>query len=312
MTDAAPFYNDLAEGPPDGAASWVQTSDGTRLRIGHWAKKAKNGTVLIFPGRTEYIEKYGAIAKLFESNGYATAAIDWRGQGLADRALKDPTVGHVGDFSEYQQDVAAYITYARAQGLPEPYHMIGHSMGGCIGLRAAMNGISVKSAGFSAPMWGIKMNPALRPFAWLSSGIGTKFGFGHLLAPAQRPVEAPGIIDFKDNLLTADRAEFDYFQRQIKARPELGLGNASLGWLNAALREMAALERLPAPDLPSVTLLGSAEAIVDPDAVRARANNWPRGTLVELQDGRHEVMLEIKPIRDRVFSELLKLFDQNR
>ena len=33
--------------------------------------------------------------------------VDWRGQGLADRAFADPMVGHVQDFDQYQRDLDA-------------------------------------------------------------------------------------------------------------------------------------------------------------------------------------------------------------
>ena len=61
MTAPAPFHADLAEGPAGGHALWVNTSDGVRIRIGLWPAGEK-GTVLLLPGRTEYIEKYGRAA----------------------------------------------------------------------------------------------------------------------------------------------------------------------------------------------------------------------------------------------------------
>jgi len=53
--------------------------------VGHWTGQHVKGTVLLFPGRTEYIEKYGPAAADFLARGFATVVIDWRGQGLADR-----------------------------------------------------------------------------------------------------------------------------------------------------------------------------------------------------------------------------------
>ena len=32
----APFFEDVAGGPAGGAAHWLTTSDGTRIRVGHW------------------------------------------------------------------------------------------------------------------------------------------------------------------------------------------------------------------------------------------------------------------------------------
>ncbi|HMB14482.1 MAG TPA: alpha/beta hydrolase, partial [Roseovarius sp.] len=80
--DTAPFFADVAEGPEGGAAWWIRARDDVRLRVGLWNREAPRGTVLLWPGRTEYIEKYGRAAARFASGGYATFAIDWRGQGL--------------------------------------------------------------------------------------------------------------------------------------------------------------------------------------------------------------------------------------
>ncbi|MEM9756932.1 MAG: alpha/beta hydrolase, partial [Pseudomonadota bacterium] len=100
----APLYEDVAEGPPGGAAYWLQAADGVRIRAAMWAEAGARGTILMFPGRTEYIEKYGRLAGDFRRAGYAMACIDWRGQGLADRAAAPRDLGHVGSFEEYQND----------------------------------------------------------------------------------------------------------------------------------------------------------------------------------------------------------------
>ena len=70
MPTSAPIYNDLARGPIGATGHWVKTQDGIRIRIGVWNTGTK-GTVLIFPGRTEYIEKYGDAAEFFKKQNYS-------------------------------------------------------------------------------------------------------------------------------------------------------------------------------------------------------------------------------------------------
>ena len=139
----APFLTDICDIAPNGTAYWLDTSDGVRARAVLWGKETAKGTVLLFPGRTEYAEKYVHTAAALSMGGYATFAIDWRGQGLADRLIDDPLVGHVDRFSDYQRDVAAMVQAADALELPKPYFMIAQSMGGAIGLRALMQGLPV-------------------------------------------------------------------------------------------------------------------------------------------------------------------------
>ncbi|MEM6727697.1 MAG: alpha/beta hydrolase, partial [Pseudomonadota bacterium] len=117
--EAAPLNNDVAEGPPGGQAFWLTTSDGVRIRLAVWPEGEK-GTVLIFPGRTEYAEKYGRAAAEYAARGFATISIDWRGQGIAERLLPDSRIGHVIRFRDYQQDVAAVMEAVAALDLPRP------------------------------------------------------------------------------------------------------------------------------------------------------------------------------------------------
>lgn len=301
-----------AEGPPDGAAFWIMAADGVRLRIGVWGRDAADGTVLLFPGRTECVEKYGRTAGELRALGYATLAIDWRGQGLADRLLANRVLGHVGAFADYQLDVAAMQTQARALGLPEPYFLIGHSMGGCIGLRALTAGMAVRAAAFTAPMWGIGIAPPMRPIAWGLSSLSRPLGFSQLLAPGQARESFILRNDFKGNTLTTDPAMWDYMKAQLVAVPDLALGGPTLRWLNAALREMRSLHALPSPAIPTVTFLGTAESIVDIARVRARMGRWPGGELVMLKNGRHEVMMELPAIRARVMAKLADHFGHFR
>ncbi|MDR9426520.1 MAG: alpha/beta hydrolase [Salibaculum sp.] len=305
-------YNARTACNATGAAHWVSAQDGVRLRLGHWPLDEARGTVLIFPGRTEYVEKYGPAAAEFAARGYAALAIDWRGQGLADRLHDDPAVGHVDRFTDYQHDARAAVDHARALGLPEPFHLLAHSMGGAIGLRAVMEGYPVETAVFSAPMWGISMAPPLRPLAWGLSSVSRPLGFSHVVAPGQQAESYVLREGFEGNTLTSDRAMFDLLEEQLRAEPALGLGGPSLHWLHAALTETRALSQRAAPALPCLCFLGSDEQIVDTSRIRSRMAHWPRGELVILPGARHEVILEKPALRDTVFDRSVALFDDLR
>jgi lysophospholipase len=304
----APLFDDMAQGPEGGAAWWISASDGVRLRVGLWNRDAKGGTVLLFPGRTEYIEKYGRAAAHFAGCGYATLVIDWRGQGLADRLTTDAMAGHVHEFADYQRDVAAMVEAATRLDLPRPWHLLAHSMGGCIGLRAVMQGLDVQTCAFSSPMWGIHMAQALRPVAWSLSWGSRQVGMSHHYAPgtagAHYVLEEP----FESNKLTNDREMYDYMAGQLRAHPELGLGGPSLRWLHEALRETRDLARAPSPDLPCLTILGSDEQIVDVPRVIDRMAHWPGGHLEMVPGGRHETLMDTPDMRGRLLRQLCDFY----
>lgn len=304
----APLFDDVAEGPEGGAAWWLTAADGVRIRIGLWNRHGPKGTVLLFPGRTEYIEKYGRSAADFTGRGYATLVIDWRGQGLADRLTGDAMAGHVHRFTDYQQDVAAMVEAAQRLDLPRPWHLLAHSMGGCIGLRAVMQGIEVQSCAFSSPMWGIRMANALRPVAWSLSWGSRHLGMSHFYAPGTAGEHYVLAEPFETNKLTNDREMYDYMARQLRTHPELGLGGPSLRWLHEALRETRDLAGRPSPALPCLTILGSDEQIVDVPRVEDRMAQWPGGHLEIVPGGRHETLMDTPDMRARLLEKLCDFY----
>ena len=306
--ETAPLFTDVHPGPSSGVAHWVQTPDGKRIRVGHWPLEGAKGTVLIFPGRTEYIEKYGLVAGELAQRGLASVAIDWRGQGLAERLLDNPLTGHVEAFPDYQKDVAALLRAVRELGLPKPFYLLAHSMGGCIGLRAVMEGLPVQAAAFTGPMWGIYMAPHLRFAATILSNLMPLIGRGHHLPPGTKP--DPYVISepFEDNMLTTDRQMFDMMRDQLAAHPELALGGPSYLWLREALSETRHLASRPAPNLPAVSWLGSNERIVDVPHVHKRMEGWKGGRLELVDGGEHEVLMETEALRNPIFDGLERLF----
>ncbi|WP_417722287.1 alpha/beta fold hydrolase [Salipiger sp.] len=310
MLSAAPFHAELADGTDGARAWWVRTADGLRIRVAHYPGPAEaTGTVLLFPGRTEYVEKYGRVARDFAERGFHTLTIDWRGQGLADRMLGDPRTGHVHLFHDYQHDVAAMMDAAAELGLPGPYFLEGHSMGGCIGLRALAEGLPVSACAFTGPMWGIRIAAPVRPAAWALGWSTARMGLDHHYAPSTGPDSYTATGAFEGNLLTTSREGWDYMNRQVIEVPELQLGGPSLRWLHQALGECLALARLPSPRIPCISFVGSNERIVDVARVQARMADWPGGKLEVVPGGEHEVLMEDAVTRGRIVSQMADLFE---
>jgi lysophospholipase len=306
----APFHAGLADAPPGAVTVWAQAG-AARIRLAWW-KAGDKGTVLLLPGRTECIEKYGRAAGDLVARGFSVITIDWRGQGLADRALPDRMAGHVGDFAEYQQDLDALLDEAARAGLPQPWYMLAHSMGGCIGLRGLMRGVPVKAAVFSAPMWGIAMAAWLRPVASVVSALAAPLGLITRYAPSTSAETYLLQAAFQGNVLTTDREMWDYMRRQVAEVPDLALGGPSIGWLKAALQECAALATLPAPKLPAICALGTAEKVVDVPPVHLRMAGWSNGQLDLYPGAEHEIMMEGPATRSRFFDRAASLFEANR
>jgi len=308
--ETAPYRADLADGPEDGQAWWASARDGVRLRIGAFNRDAAKGTVLLFPGRTEYVEKYGRAAHDLAQRGLATLVIDWRGQGLSDRLSDDPMSGHVHHFPDYQQDVAAMVAAADELDLPKPCYLLAHSMGGGIGLRSVMEGLDVKACAFSAPMWGIQLSDVLRAVAWSVSWSSKRLGMDHIYAPNTTNNESYVLIEpFESNKLTRDADMYQYMIDQTLAVPELGLGGPSLRWLHEALQETRTLANRPSPAMPCITFAGTEEQIVDLGRIQDRMAKWPGSQMHWIEGGKHEVLMETPDVRTRIFDQIAGFFD---
>ncbi|TKW67753.1 MAG: alpha/beta fold hydrolase [Paracoccus denitrificans] len=296
----APFHQlpDSSETPAE--AFWLRSDDDVRLRMALWRADDPTETVLLFPGRTEYVEKYAPIAAILTELGINVLAIDWRGQGMADRLQDNPRPGHIVEFAHYQLDVVAMIEAAAGLNLPEPWHLLAHSMGGAIGLAALMNGLPVQTATFSAPMWGINHAPMPRPMAMGLSRMASRLGRGGVSAFGTGG-NGTYLLDepFRNNLLTGNADAWARLVREAAAWPELTIGGASYHWVRQALDEGARLTAEPAPDVPMLVTLGSRELVVSAAAIRNYAAGWPAGRLLELEGAHHEVMFETPDLQQQ-------------
>ena len=77
-----------------------------------------------------------ATARELARRGFHVLAADWRGQGMSDRLQADRRPGHAIDFADFQRDVVELVIAAQDLDLPQPWHLLAHSMGGAIGLGA--------------------------------------------------------------------------------------------------------------------------------------------------------------------------------
>jgi lysophospholipase len=231
LADAAPLIaTPTAPIPAGGAAEWVAGAGGVRLRAALFAPAGKpRGSVVLSPGRSEWIEKYFEVVGELLARGFAVLVHDWRGQGLSHRALADQSLGHARGYAEFVDDHALLLA-AFEDRLPRPWIALGHSMGGCLGLTVLACGETRFSAAiFSAPMLGLRLGGMPRGLGRALAATMTRLGM------AERPFMRAGPPEtFETNILTHDRARWARSQAQVAACPALGLGPPTWGWVDFA------------------------------------------------------------------------------
>lgn len=305
----AQIHTDISVAPKSAEGFMVTTSDGVDIRVGLWRTEQDcRGTALLFPGRGDYIELYGHPVSALVAAGFNALVIDWRGHGLSGRVANNPKVGHIGSFSEYQNDVKTMIECVDELELEKPLFVVGHSMGACVALRSLIEGLEVKAAAFSAPMFEIYMASYERAAAWPLTWFLRTIGKGQMYAPGFNDDSYVFKHQFEDNNLTNSREEYERWIMQGTKCPELHTGGPSMGWLYAALKECHDLSKLPSPDIPCLTFCGDKEQTVGVSAIRERLVNWPTGHFEQVHDAKHELFLELPEVREKVIGKIISFF----
>ena len=288
--------------------------DGMRVRLGHLRPAgATRGTVVVLPGRAEFIEKYGETLSDLAGWGFAVAILDWRGQGGSDRYLPQRDRGHVVQVEDYLADLAAVMARLDHLRLPTPYLMLSHSMGGHVGLRY-LHAHPDRFAGsvMSAPMFGIRLVPTPEPLARVLCAAAMRVGAGTRYAPGQRDVDLARYV-FARNRLTSSPERYAGLCRHVATTPELALGGVTYGWLGAALASIALTRRPGYPEaIPTPILVCQAgrELIVNNRAQIAAVRRLPNARLVRFPEARHELLFERDEIRDQVLTAFLDFADE--
>ena len=282
--------------PAGGKVDSFETPDGAQLRYAVWlGRETPRGTVVLVPGRTEFIEKYfETIGELLDRD-FAVAAIDLRGQGLSSRERPDRLKGHILDFETYVHDLKLWLEDCVQPDLPGPYSLLAHSMGGHIALRYLHDHPGLMScAVVTAAMTMIRSQPLSNGFARSLVKIGRRvFGPNATLVSGARA--NPFVARFEQNKLTHDKARFDRMQSLIHAERDLGLGPPTMGWLNAALRSMDMINQpdyISAIATPLLLGIAAGDQVIDVASQRRFAQHLPNGSSFTVDGSHHEILME--------------------
>lgn len=279
------------------------------MRFARWepTRGPRRGTVSVFTGRSEFIEKYFEVIADLRRRGFAVAIMDWRGQGGSHRPLSNPRKGWVRSFAEYDKDLAAFMQQVVLPNCPAPHFALAHSMGGHILLRiASQPSCPFERIAVVGPMLRFhdsKVGTSQR-LAQVYATVGSALGFGRAYIRGGSDDSADP-VRFEGNPLTSDKERFTRNRALIEAAPHLLLGAPTIGWLNAAYRSMAMLNKPAYAERVRVPLLigiAGRDTVVDSRATEAFAARVKLCTSLMLPLARHEILQEVDDIRARFWA----------
>jgi lysophospholipase len=292
---------------PEGAEEhWLEGRGGVKVRAltAPAASASVRGSVIVAPGRTEFIEKYFEVLRELQQRGFAVFCIDWRGQGLSGREVGSGAKGHLASFDDPVNDLATALKLL-APKLPRPHIGLAHSMGGAILMRALQTRrVELDAAAFSAPMWGVAK---LGGMAKRYSRFMTAVGAGGFYAPGvqTRWKREP----FKKNPVTHDKTRHARCQDLVTQEPRLALAGPTLGWVASAADVTEAIGQPSASAhlrIPILVASAGREKLVDNASHGAVVAQLPDAEHIVVDGARHEILME----KDELRGQFWQAFDR--
>jgi lysophospholipase len=292
--------------PAGAVVQTLRTGDGITLRAARWPALSANpkGTLCLFPGRTEYIEKYFETIAELRQRGFAVAVLDWRGQGGSQRLLGS-LGGHITSFALYQHDVDAFMRDLVLPDCPLPLFALGHSMGGAI-LLDTLSRVPNRfdRAVLTAPMTGLH-GAAGKDSARYLARFARLFGLGRvkLPSPSRRTGQQQAL--FENNVLTRDEKRFFRNLKILEEKPELIVAEPTVAWVDSASRLMARFENtdfIARIRAPLLVMAAGADVVVSNPATARLVRRLRVANMIMLDGARHEILMETDPVRAAFFA----------
>jgi lysophospholipase len=294
--------------PEDAITGTLKTPDGAELRFARWAPPAgRKGTVCVFTGRGEFIEKYFETVRDLRDRGFAVAMIDWRGQGHSSRRLKDPRKGYVRDFSDYETDVETFVREVVLPDCPPPHFALAHSMGGAVMLRVAHSGKRwFDRMVLSAPMIDLPGRATSLPVRLLLRTMRLT-GSGGNYVPGGND-QLTGTSSFVGNQLTSDPVRYARNAAILVEDATLGIASPTIAWADTAFRAMHGFRAADYPEKirqPLLMIAAGMDTVVSTPAVEEFAYHLRAGTHLVVAGAKHEILQE----QDRYRAQFWAAFD---
>ena len=294
--------------PENVVTGTIKTPDGAALRFARWAPPSgRKGTVCVFTGRSESIEKYFETVRDLRDRGFAVAMIDWRGQGHSSRRLRDPRKGYVRSFSDYEVDVETFVQQVVLPDCPPPYFALAHSMGGTVLLRLSHAGKRwFDRIVLSAPMIDLPGNRTALPVRLLLRTLRLA-GQGGRYVPGGTDAVA-GLEPFVSNPVTSDPVRYARNAAILEEDPTLGIASPTVAWADAAFSAMHTFRAVHYPSRirqPILMLAAAGDSVVSTSAIEEFAYHLRAGSHLVISGARHEILQE----QDRYRNQFWAAFD---
>ena len=271
------------------------------------------GTVFYLPGRSGILVAREAGIQHFYNLGFNVYTLDWRGQGESSRTLEDSHKVHIESFDSYLEDLCALKLRARVDKAPEPWILLGSSMGGHMAIRL----LEEAPEGFSgailiAPMLDVHTGFVPRYVAPLVARLLRALGLGERYAPGYGPYDVSG-DRFEGNFSTRDPARYAEQKRYLRNHPEYVTGGVTVAWADEVFQSMDKANdptRLARVTVPVLMVNAGDDRVVDTSVAHHVAELLPHCHEVVIPGARHSLFTETDDAQAVLWGEINAYLEQ--
>lgn len=291
--------------------------DSVPVRFVRFHDTRHDRVIVVCPGRIESYVKYAELAYDLFHLGFDVLIIDHRGQGRSGRMLEDSHRGHVVNFSDYVDDLAAFWAQEVAPGPWRKRYILAHSMGGAIAtLFVQRNRQACDAIALCAPMFGIIIHLPdwmVRPLLDWAEGY-----------PRLRETYAAGTgrwhaLPFAINTLTHSRERYRRNLRFYADEPQLRVGGPTWHWVREGILAGEQVLAGAASDTsPMLIIQAEEERVVDNRMhdrfceIRAAAGHPCEGDKpLVIKGAYHEILFEEDAMRSVALNAIVDFFDRH-
>ncbi|WP_372845594.1 lysophospholipase [Pontiella sp.] len=247
----------------------ITAVDGLSLRGREWPADPANAVVGLVHGLGEHCARYDHVAAAFNARGYAVVALDLRGHGCSGGPR-----GHARNFDLLMADVSGLLEKAGELYPERPRILYGHSLGGSIAIRYALQRRSKLDALIAtSPLLRLARNPP----GWKSgllkllNALGIQGGIPSGLDDKALARDINVVRTYRNDPLTHDRIS-----------PAMAVGMIRAGEWN--------IEHAAQLACPLLLMHGDADRITSPEASKIFAGRAGANCTLNLwKGGFHEL-----------------------
>ena len=305
--------------PDNWQSDWMKNRRGRQISCAQALPENQiEGHVLVAEGLGEYKQKYIELARDFNRHSWGFHIFDRQGQGLSGRNTEHPYKIHCDD---YRDDVDDIIQYAMTK-IPKdgkPIVLLGHSTGGLLTL-PVLHADSLKPKTQRLFKAAVLSDPLL---GFLESAARHREGllaFLPMPRSVRRMTVPGGLSDWVARYDPRSLHKVEEFstdpQRSLihdfwqVHKPELRTASCTMGWIQEMSRAMT-LIRNPGYIEGIEHLIAVCTSVmklhVDPQRTMQAISRMRNAIHLDFPEGRHELLMEKDPIRDRIIKETIKL-----